>query len=174
MVWIISIAPSSSCSCKHQITILVLSTFRSPTRLHPWTNLVYPVYLSIWWYCLTSYVSVTLMQMIPSFVSLFVLTIIRVWQMQNFQWNCVIYIKIWMETNFLKLMFKLVQIEKLHIKHDIALSLWGLPHSLTTGGSVGWVSGFHCGHPGRTQGLHWAGSAAFVISSASGWPLDNV
>lgn len=63
------------------------------------------------------------MQMIPSFVSLFVLTIIRVWQMQNFQWNCVIYIKIWMETNFLKLMFKLVQIEKLHIKHNIALSL---------------------------------------------------
>ena len=44
----------SSCSCKRQIIILVLSTFRSPIRLRSWTNLVYPVYFSNWRYCSTS------------------------------------------------------------------------------------------------------------------------
>ena len=43
------------------------------------------------------------MQMIPSFIYLFVVRIMRVWQMHNLQWNwCVNDIKICMQSNFLK------------------------------------------------------------------------
>ena len=60
---------------------------------------------------------ITRMQMMPSFTYLFVLRIMRVWQLRNLLWNCVNDIKIWMQSHILKLNDDKTELLLVHSKY---------------------------------------------------------